>query len=55
MTPGNFFAEKTWNGSEKTVARIGAAPLLITSMTFWGSFMSLIALPTFAKLNFRLI
>jgi hypothetical protein len=27
MTPGNFLAEKTWNGSEKAVARTGRLPV----------------------------
>lgn len=34
ITPGNFLAEKTWNGSEKTDARTGAEPWLRTGCPF---------------------
>lgn len=52
MTPGNFLAEKTWNGSEKTEANTGAVPWLMTGAPFVDS---VDGVPTLTKLIFRLI
>lgn len=52
MTPGNFLAEKTWNGSEKTEASTGAVPWLITGAPFVDS---VDGVPTLTKLIFRLV
>lgn len=51
ITPGNFLAEKTWNGSENTDARTGAVPWLITGAPF---VVSEDCVPTSTKLIFRL-
>lgn len=51
ITPGNFLAEKTWNGSEKTEARTGAVPWLMTGAPL---VVSEDCVPTSTKLIFSL-
>jgi hypothetical protein len=54
-TPGNFFAENTWNSFEKQLARIGALPVFTIEIWFAGLPLGvLVGAPTLQKEKRRL-